>query len=206
LTSTPCLGERVSGLADGSLPDDVRDRALAHVTGCHACREALDTERLLVDRLRHLPTARPSQSLLDSLVAMGEPGGPMPPRPGRVAGTARQPTAPVVATAPPGRPAHGTRPAGTSRPAGRSARRPSRRSLAVAAAGMIGAGVLTLTGVGGSVPSGPSVRPPVDQLTVNRPVVQRAPTTGTSKLVTVLTPRSSVGPTILPARRLQSGR
>ena len=38
--STPCLGARVSALADGSLRDDVRDRALAHTLTCRACRDA----------------------------------------------------------------------------------------------------------------------------------------------------------------------
>jgi Putative zinc-finger len=88
-TGPQCLSSRVSALADGSLPDDVRDRALAHVTSCPDCRADLEAERLLRARLQTLPGPRPSASLVASLLAMGEPGGPLPPRPGHVPGTPR---------------------------------------------------------------------------------------------------------------------
>ena len=88
-TGPQCLSSRVSALADGSLPDDVRDRALAHVTSCPDCRADLEAERLLRARLQALPAPRLSSSLVASLLAMAEPGGPLPPRAGHVPGTPR---------------------------------------------------------------------------------------------------------------------
>ena len=150
-----CLGMRVSGLADGSLADDVRDRALVHVASCSGCREALDIERLLVHRLRELPAPAPSAALMGRLLALAEPGGPLPPRAGRVAGTPRQPTAVLVGLQPPGRPTSATRPAGSSRPSGRRENRRSARALvaAAAAAGMLGVGAIAVTAMGGTAPA-----------------------------------------------------
>ena len=71
-TGPQCLSSRVSALADGSLPDDVRDRALAHVISCPDCRADLDAERLLRARLQTLPAPRPSSALVAALLAMGE--------------------------------------------------------------------------------------------------------------------------------------
>ncbi len=184
---SPCLGARISGLADGSLPDDVRDRSLAHVTGCAACREALDTERLLVARVRELPAPGPSDALLARLLAMGETGGPLPPRPGRVAGTARPPSA----VRPPRLPAASVRP-----PTRREHRR-SRRVLA-AAAGVLGVGVIAVTALGSSLPtSGSGVVPPLDQLTVQHGVTGRENPFSDAGLVRLVTPGPSA--TAVPA-------
>ena len=202
---SPCLGARISGLADGSLPDDVRDRSLAHVTGCAQCREALDTERLLVARVRELPSPGPSDALMARLLAMGETGGPLPPRAGRVAGTARPPSAVVV-----GRPAAG-RPGGPSaprpprlpalsvRPPARREQRRSRRVLA-AAAGVLGVGVIAVTALGSSLPSsGPGVVPPIDQLTVQHGVTGRENPFSDAGLVHLVTPgaRATAVPVLL---------
>jgi hypothetical protein len=158
-----CLSSRVSALADGSLPDDVRDRALAHVTSCPDCRADLDAERLLVARLQSLPAPRPSSSLVAALLAMGEPGGPMPPRPGHVPGMPRPRPATIrrepdvdpawhgVPTLPwhrvtPGRRSTSrsaglpARPGPTSRPGSRGTTR--RRVVVGATAGAVGAGVI----------------------------------------------------------------
>lgn len=187
-----CLGERVSGLADGSLADDVRDRALAHVAGCNACRQALDVERLLVDRLRELPAPAPSDPLLGRLLALGEPGDPLPPRAGRVAGTPRQPDAVLVGLSP-GQASAGTRPPGSSRPSGRREHRRSRRVL-VAAAGVLGVGVIAVTALGSALPSpGPAIVPPVGQLTV-----QRAGTGGGQFKNAGLENLANPAPTIVP--------
>lgn len=199
---TPCLGERVGALADGSLPDDVRDRSLAHVAACEDCRHALDVERLVVERLRQLPAPAPSDALLGRLLALGDPGEPMAPRPGHVPGTARQPTVSVVG-APAGRPHAPTRPTRSTRPAGRQGRRPSRRSLAVAAAGMIGAGVFAVTSFGGALPTPVApVAPPAASLVVQRPATGGV--TNEPALMRVLSPAPTSGPTAVPQVRTVS--
>ncbi len=209
-----CLGERVSGLVDGSLPDDVRDRALAHVTGCATCRDALDVERLLVDRVRALPDPAPSAALMGRLMALGETGGPLPPRPGRVAGTPRQPTAVLVGLSPPARPPASTRPPRSSRPTGRRSdlaaperrkgpRRRTRRVVA-AAAGVLGVGVIAVTAIGSALPTPSSgFVPPVDQLTVQHGITGRENPFSDASLVRTRSP----GPTTVPALRVvETGR
>ena len=179
--STPCLGERASALADGSLRDDVRDRALAHTLTCPRCREALDVERLTIERLRSLPAPQPSAGLMAALLALGEPGDPVPPRfgpgpgmplPAPVAFVAAQPPRPV------GTSSGSVRPGGSSRPAGGAGRGRRTRTFVVAAgalgAGFVAAGVLT-AGAAGS--SGPVARTPVAQLTV-QPSSRQAVTPG----------------------------
>ncbi|WP_460459251.1 anti-sigma factor, partial [Angustibacter peucedani] len=109
---TPCLGDRVSALADGSLRDDVRDRALAHTLTCTACRDALDVERLTLARLRSLPAPQPSARLMAELFALGETGGPVPPRRGPGPG---MPRPSFVSLAPP--PASGSVRPGRTQPA-----------------------------------------------------------------------------------------
>lgn len=200
-----CLGDRISGLADGSLPADVRDRGLAHVTGCDTCREALDVERLLVDRLRELPAPAPSDALLARLLALGETGGPLPPRPGRVAGTPRQPTAVLVGLSPPPRPA--ARAAGSTRPHGRREQRRSRRVL-VAAAGVLGLGVIAVTALGSALPSsGPGVVPPVDQLITQHGITGRENPFSNAGLIRLSTPSVITRPTAVPVLRLvETGR
>lgn len=191
----PCLGERVSGLADGSLTDDVRDRALVHVAGCPTCHQALDVERRLVERVRALPTPAPSDALLARLVALGETGGPLPPRPGRVAGTPRQPTVMLVGLTPGSRPTF--RAAGSTRPGGRREQPRSRRALVVAA-GALGLGAIAVTALGSSLPSsGPAVAPPVSQLTVQHGVTGANNPFSQAGLVRLLTP----GPTAVPVLR-----
>ncbi|HET8615613.1 MAG TPA: zf-HC2 domain-containing protein [Actinomycetales bacterium] len=183
-TGPQCLGARASALADGSLPDDVRDRALAHVTSCPDCRADLEAERLLLARLQALPTPRPSESLVAALLAMGEPGGPVPPRPGHVPGTPRPRPATIrrepvdapwesvgVPALPwhrvsPGRratsrsPELPARPGPTSRPGGRMT--PRRRTVVGATAGAVGAGVIAAALAGGLPVSQPVT--PVDHL------------------------------------------
>ncbi len=170
--STPCLGERVSALADGSLRDDVRDRALAHTLTCRACRDALDVERLTIERLRYLPQPRPSASLMAALYALGEPGDPVPPRYGPGPGMPRPVTVPLgptypprAATSPAG--SASVRPGGSRRPAGTGSRARRARTFVVAAGalgmGFVAAGVLT---AGATGPSGTVTRTPVAQLTV----------------------------------------
>jgi hypothetical protein len=175
----PCLGERVSALADGSMAPDAATRALAHVTVCATCREALEVERLTVERLRSLPSPTPSGDLMESLLRLGEPGGPVPLRRRPGPGAVRPATTGLAS--PPGRPTApraGSTP-GPARPQG--SRRPGARGMqrraVLAAAGALGAGVLAMGAVGvqnAAGPSGPAVRPPVDQLRVNQVSVHEA--------------------------------
>lgn len=90
---TPCLGDRVAALADGSLRPDVRDRALAHTLNCPPCRLALEAERRTVAALRSLGAPPPSPHLVNQLIALGGADGPLRPR--RAAGPGMPRPAPV---------------------------------------------------------------------------------------------------------------
>jgi hypothetical protein len=48
------LGDRVAALVDGELDHESRDRALAHIATCDACRAEVDAERRLKARIRSL--------------------------------------------------------------------------------------------------------------------------------------------------------
>jgi hypothetical protein len=159
----------VSALVDDQLSHDERDRALAHVTHCEQCRVEMEQERETKAALRRLPTVEPSAGLVQSLLAMAEPGGPLPPQ--------RRPF-PGAAT-----PAAGWRPRDsgprTGRPVGTpgSSRRPrigpapERARLQLAAAGVLSAGALTLVlaSLGAptvTAPAPTAVVPPVQTFTV----------------------------------------
>ncbi|RIQ28209.1 anti-sigma factor, partial [Jiangella rhizosphaerae] len=75
------LDERISDLVDDRLEHDERDRALVHLTVCAHCREAVELERDARNALRSLPSVEPSQRLVASLLALAEPGEPLPPAP-----------------------------------------------------------------------------------------------------------------------------
>lgn len=195
-TGPQCLSARVSALADGSLPEDVRDRALAHVTSCPDCRADLEAEQLLRDRLRALPAPRPSATLVAALLSMGETGGPMPPRPGHVPGMPRPrpaairrdplPDAPWQALAPGRRstsrsPELPARPGSTSRPGGRGGVR--RRTVVGATAGAVGIGVIAA-----ALASGLPVQqrvPPTDQLRAQLSTVGTSPSAGSATVRSV---------------------
>ncbi len=83
------LGERVTALVDGQLPPDVAERAFAHTAGCRPCREALELERLTKARLGALPDLAPGPELIATLLVLGGPDGPLPPRAGRLPERAR---------------------------------------------------------------------------------------------------------------------
>lgn len=173
----PHLGERISALVDEALPDDARDRALMHITGCGTCRAEFDAARLLKARLSVLPAPEVPAGLTARLLAMAEPGGPIPPRP------AQLPTQPRPLNVP-SRPAAG-RPQG-SRPAGRMnrsperspARRAPRRTVRLAALAGAALSTMVVAVVGLSAGVGSDSRtPPLTQLTSN--VGSSGATTGT---------------------------
>ena len=83
------LGPRITALVDGELPPDVAERAYAHAALCEQCREAVEGERASRSLLRAAAEPAMSADLMTSLLAMGGPAGPLPPRPGHLPGTPR---------------------------------------------------------------------------------------------------------------------
>jgi anti-sigma factor RsiW len=133
-----CPGAVLSALVDGALDHEERDRVLAHLAGCPACRAEVEAERSLKLRLSALSAQPPAPTpqLLARLQGLAVPGVEPAARPTRSVVPAVHVGAPA---APPARgPAAGRPPA---RPAARRrARRGTRRSG-------VGAGLLLL-GVG----------------------------------------------------------
>jgi hypothetical protein len=156
------LGQEVSALVDGELGHDARDRALAHVATCAACRDLLDAERRVKDRLAHAPGPVPASDLDARLRALAEPGDPVPPR------SRRMPLAPVVPTLPP--PGSTRRPGGRGdgrRPAGSRPRVRRARYTAVTAVSAVGLVLGAAFAAGGTTePPGTPVLPPAAELTV----------------------------------------
>jgi len=64
---TACLGRRVAELADGRLTGDERARALAHVAVCASCRDAVETQRSMRQRLAGSGAPDPSDDLVSRL-------------------------------------------------------------------------------------------------------------------------------------------
>jgi len=185
------LGERISALVDGQLAPAEAERANGHLAACRECRAAAGAERLTKQRLRSLPDVAPGQALISSLLLIGGPRGPLPPRAAHVPGTPRPKTVPVgPAKAPavakaavpdagpagsirPGPAAHassGVRPAtGPGRRNRRGAARRSTRAAAVVIGGLcvVGLGVVGITLV--NDPVSPRVVPPVNSFVVDHP-------------------------------------
>jgi hypothetical protein len=184
------LGERVTTLVDGQLSVEASERALMHIAGCADCRRAVEIERLTKQRLAGLGVPRAEGDLVQRLLGLAGPSGPLPPRPGHVPGTPRpqlttasglgsspaelggallvveasRSLVAAVGTRPPGR-------RGSSRPLARAATvgrmaRVSRSSRNRMAAAMVGAVCLVGAGVAGGVAHGgvvdQRVVPPVD--------------------------------------------
>lgn len=68
------LGERLSALIDGELADAERDRVLAHLAGCDACRQDAIALRALKQRMHSLGEAMVDAALAARLMAVGRPG------------------------------------------------------------------------------------------------------------------------------------
>jgi anti-sigma factor RsiW len=166
------LGERISALVDGELDHDERDRALAHLATCGQCRAEADAQRRLKQRLRSLGDTAPAAGLLTRLYAMGEPGGPIPPRARPMPGAVK----PAVTSRPRAQRPSGGRLGGRpvdNRPTGRSGaglgrRLPKARYLALGAATVAVLGVGTAGFVAGADPAQqlPRVGPALEQFAV----------------------------------------
>lgn len=167
------LGDRIAALADGELDHEARDRALAHVAHCAACRAELDAQRRVKELLATALSPEPSPATVAALHALAAPGGPLPPR------ARSMPQGPVV----PDLPAPGRR-LGAMR---RDSRRPGERRVArrarVATVGALSVAGLVLGTAfvaGGAAPSastGPVV-PPVAELSVEHGRTSTAVTVG----------------------------
>jgi anti-sigma factor RsiW len=68
------LGQQLSALIDGELSDFERDRVLAHLVGCDACRGEAVALRALKRRVRALGEAMADTALTGRLMAMSAPG------------------------------------------------------------------------------------------------------------------------------------
>lgn len=83
------LGEKVTSLVDSQLSVDAAERALMHIAGCDDCREAVEVERLMKQRLAMLSVPEPGDQLVGRLLELAGPSGPLPPRTGHVPGSPR---------------------------------------------------------------------------------------------------------------------
>ena len=99
------LGQRISALIDGELSDSERDRVLAHIAGCDACRQEAVALRALKQRMHSLGEAMVDTALTGRLMAMamppdGRPWTARPPwRPRAAFPAARMLTAGLLASA-----------------------------------------------------------------------------------------------------------
>jgi anti-sigma factor RsiW len=74
------LGRRLSALIDGELGGADRDRVHAHLARCLACRAEAKELRALKRRMSALRDVVADDALTRRLVAIAEPGDPVPPR------------------------------------------------------------------------------------------------------------------------------
>jgi anti-sigma factor RsiW len=133
------IDDRLTAFVDGELDHGARDRVLAHLTDCADCRAEAEAQRRSKQLLAMLPAPPVPDALTQALLALAEPGDPLPPRRGSMPGVAVAATLP-----PPGHPTGRRQPDGGPRA---SARRPQPgRRRAVRAVAVTG-GLFSLTGL-----------------------------------------------------------
>jgi anti-sigma factor RsiW len=182
------LGRRLSALIDGELSAAERDRVHAHLASCATCRAEAKGLRELKGKMLGLADLAAGDALTRRLVAIAEPGDPVPPRPrARRGGTPPRPAfrtftdAAPAGPAPDGsrRPRHEPGPraafAGgplTSRRQGGHDRRRRARYVALGAAScvVVGLGVAAFTVGGGQAAPGPRITPPVEMYSVEHAI------------------------------------
>ncbi len=156
------LGYRLSALVDGELDGAERDRAHAHLASCEQCRTEAAELRALKQQLRTLMTGAPAEAAMTRrLIALTGPGGPMPPRRGRLRVTR-------------GRPSAGRRAArAMTRPSPRGSRSARRRRYlmlgTVSLVVSLGTAAFTVGGGSDSAP-GPGITPPVEMYSVEHAI------------------------------------
>jgi len=174
------LGDRIAAFIDGELPHDARDRVLTHLTTCPECRAAVDAERAAKARVAAIEGPGPSDDLTRRLLALAEPGEPLPPRRRGVNGSTRAPSVPVggrqVAWRPVGRRVAGPPAAGPS--AGGPRRNHRLQFVAAAGVGVVAVALGAAVVIGGREQPGPALGPGEDWF-----AVEHAATTGGLPLV-----------------------
>lgn len=175
MTGSRHLGERVADLVDGELDHVARDRALAHLAHCTACRAEVEAHRRVKELLSTAPSPPLPGDALAGLLSLAAPGGPLPPR------ARTMPLGAVVPELPP--PGRGPR---LGRPGSRAdsrhpgGRRLSRRARAAAGALSLAGVVLVTAFAAGGAPAGPAgpVVPPAAELSVEHGRTATAVTVG----------------------------
>jgi hypothetical protein len=167
------LGDRVAAFVDGQLTAEAVDRATIHLVSCRPCRDLVELERLTKARVSTLVGPPPTADLMNRLIAMRGPAGPLPPRPGHMPGTPRPqfvplrpPTGGGTRTTTMRTTAAQRRVDTSTRPSGRpAALLPRRRRLAAAVLGALSVVGVGVTGVavgtsaaGSATPLSPSGR------------------------------------------------
>lgn len=177
------LREEVSGLVDGVLSDDARERALAHLTVCEACRAEVDAERRVKAAVAGLPAPAMSAGLAARLLAV--PAEPPSPRGGPAGAGPVQGPAALVRTGRRRRTRHRhPAPAGAERPAARPTG--GRRAPATAGSGrrwrtvagsmsLLAAAVAATFALGGGSGGGAAVTPPQDSVSQHVASTSRVP-------------------------------
>ena len=140
---TQHLGELAAALVDGELDHDARDRALAHIALCTECREEVEAQRRLKEKVARLPAPPIPQRLTEALEAV-----------------------PVTANRRQLHRAHIFRRARHWTPQHHGVAR--RVSTGVSTA--VAAGIAVAIVIGGPRSSGPTVQPPVQRFTVEHVV------------------------------------
>ncbi len=152
------LGRRLSALIDGELNGAERDRVHAHLARCLTCRAEAKELRALKRRMSALRDVVADDALTRRLVAIAEPGDPVPPR--RRARRGRPPARPGFRTFGP-----------ASRPSGaRYGRRRGRYVALGVASCVVGLGVTAFTVGGGQAAPGPRITPPVEMYSVEHAI------------------------------------
>jgi hypothetical protein len=164
------LGDRIAALVDGELDHESRDRALAHVAGCDVCRAELESQRAVKELLLRADAPTPPPGTVAALLALGEPGAPLPPR------ARTMPRGPVVPALPP--PGRGPRNRREERPPARPGERLRRRAAVVTAATLSFGGLLLGTAFVAGGSAAEPVVPPVAELSVEHGRTSTAVTVG----------------------------
>ena len=169
------VGDLVSALVDGALDHDTRDRLLAHLAGCPACRAEVEDERRLKARLTGLADPELPADLVSRLRAIATPAPAEP-------DDAESPAVAIPAAAFIGSLTNGT---SDGRPRSRrdsrrpAQRRSARRRVAASTGGFLAAALSVAFVVGGGGAEGRAVTPQVDQFTVDHAAVTgEVPLTG----------------------------
>ncbi|MEE1939203.1 zf-HC2 domain-containing protein [Streptomyces sp. TRM 70361] len=159
------LGDRLAALVDGELGHETRERVLAHLATCHACKTEADAQRRLKSVFAETAPPPPSEGLLARLQGLpgglgGDLGGPGDLREPPLGSRGPDGTADPAGSAwefeylPPGSvltPDRGFRIHETDRPASRG------RRFAFAAAGAVSLAAFALGGALTSTAGGPTV-------------------------------------------------